>query len=83
MRMEAIRFSEMSILTTTTQRNIHEDGIFHSHLHENLKSYTALTGWVLQRRSNVSPVRYELGFYTQKTVFFIVTAVKTSDLTQH
>jgi hypothetical protein len=29
----------------------------------------------------VSPVRYELGFYTEKTAFFIVTAVKTSNLT--
>jgi hypothetical protein len=28
----------------------------------------------------VSPVRYELGFISQKTAFFIVTAVKTSDL---
>jgi hypothetical protein len=27
-------------------------------------------------------VRYELGFVTQKTAFFIVTAVKTSSLTQ-
>jgi hypothetical protein len=29
----------------------------------------------------VSPVRYELGFLSQKTAFFIVTAVKTSNLT--
>jgi hypothetical protein len=29
----------------------------------------------------VSPVRYELGFISQKTTFFIVTAVKTSNLT--
>jgi cytochrome c biogenesis factor len=29
----------------------------------------------------VSPVRYELGFIFQKTAFFIVTAVKTSNLT--
>jgi hypothetical protein len=40
-----------------------EDDILHSHSCENLISYTALTGWVLQRRRNVSPVRYELGFY--------------------
>jgi hypothetical protein len=31
----------------------------------------------------VSPVRYELGFISQKTTFFIVTAVKTSNLTCH
>jgi hypothetical protein len=30
---------------------------------ENLKSYIALTGWTLYRRRNVSPVKYELGFY--------------------
>jgi hypothetical protein len=27
------------------------------------------------------PVRYELGFVSQKTAYFIVTAVKTSNLT--
>jgi hypothetical protein len=29
----------------------------------------------------MSPVKYELGFISQKTTFFIVTAVKTSNLT--
>jgi hypothetical protein len=29
----------------------------------------------------VSPVRYELGIISQKTTFFIVTAVKTSNPT--
>jgi hypothetical protein len=29
----------------------------------------------------VSPVKYELGFISQKTAFFIVTAVNTSNLT--
>jgi hypothetical protein len=37
--------------------------MLHSHSRENLKSYIALTGWALLRRRNVSPVRYELGFY--------------------
>jgi hypothetical protein len=37
--------------------------IHHSYRCENLKSYTALTGWALYLRRNVSPVRYELGFY--------------------
>jgi hypothetical protein len=42
---------------------IPEDDIIHSHRRENLKSYTALTGWALYRRRNVSPVKYKLGFY--------------------
>jgi hypothetical protein len=29
----------------------------------------------------VSPVKYELGFISQKTTFFIVTTVKTSNFT--
>jgi hypothetical protein len=42
---------------------IQEDGIFHIHRRENLKSCKALTGWALYRRRNVSLVRSELGFY--------------------
>jgi hypothetical protein len=55
--MEAIRSFETSILTRATRCNIQEDGILHSHRRGNLKSYIALTGWALQRRRNVSPVR--------------------------
>jgi hypothetical protein len=50
-----------SVLARATRRNIPEDGILHSHRPENLKSYIALTGWALWRRSNMLPVRYELG----------------------
>jgi hypothetical protein len=60
---------------------IQEDDTFHSHRRENLRSYIALTGWALKRRRNVSPVKYKLGFISQKTAVFIVTAVKTSNLT--
>jgi hypothetical protein len=35
----------------------------HRHRPKNLKSYIALTGWTLYWRCNVSPVKYELGFY--------------------
>jgi hypothetical protein len=42
--LEAIRFSETSVLTRFIFRNIPEDGILHSHHRENLKSYVALTG---------------------------------------
>jgi hypothetical protein len=62
---------------------IPEDGILHSHRRENPKSYIALTDWALWRRCNVSPLKYELGFVSQKTTFFIVTAVETSNLTSH
>jgi hypothetical protein len=44
---EAIRSSKMSVLTRATRRHIPEDGILHSHNHENLKSSIALTGWTL------------------------------------
>jgi hypothetical protein len=64
--MEALLSSETSVLTRATRRNIPETDILHSHCRENLKSYIALTDWTLQWRRNVSPVRYELGFYIPK-----------------
>jgi hypothetical protein len=42
---------------------IPKGGILHSHCRENLKSYITLTGWDLYRIRNVSPVKYELGYY--------------------
>jgi hypothetical protein len=39
LKMEAIRYSETSVRTRSTWRNIPENGILHSHRHENLKSY--------------------------------------------
>jgi hypothetical protein len=45
--MEALRSSETSVLTRSIWRNITEDVIIHSFRRENLKSYTASTGWTL------------------------------------
>jgi hypothetical protein len=78
--MEEIRSSEMSVLIRAKRRNIPEDGILRCHRRQNLKSYVALTGWALYRRCNVFPVRYKQGFISQKTAFFIITAVITSHL---
>jgi hypothetical protein len=47
LRIEAVRSSEMSVLTRARRRNIQEDGILRSHCRENLKSYIELTGWIL------------------------------------
>jgi hypothetical protein len=79
--MEAPGSSESSVLTRVSRCNISEDVILHSHSRENLKSYMASTVWPLKERRNVSPLRYELGFISQKTAFLRVTAVETSSLT--
>jgi hypothetical protein len=39
LKMEAILPSETSVYTISTRRHIPEDGIFHNHRRENLKSY--------------------------------------------
>jgi hypothetical protein len=67
--MEAILSYETSVLKTATRRNI-QDGILHSDRPDNLKSQIALTGWAMQRRRIVFPVRYKLDFISQKTRFF-------------
>jgi hypothetical protein len=47
MMVQAIRFSETSVLTRATLCYIPEDGILNSHRLENLKPYIALTGCAL------------------------------------
>jgi hypothetical protein len=61
--MEAVRSSETSLLKRVTRSNIPEDGFLHCHRRENLNYSTALTGWDLSLRCNVSPVRYKLDSY--------------------
>jgi hypothetical protein len=46
---EALSYSETSILTRATRRNITEDTILHSHRRENLKSYILNIGPPLSR----------------------------------
>jgi hypothetical protein len=60
---------------------IPEDGILHCHRRENLKSYIALTGWLCG--GDVMCLLWGMNWVviSQKTAFFIVTTVKTSNLT--
>jgi hypothetical protein len=44
---EALGYSETSVLTRATRRNIPEDAILHSQRREYLKSYIAFTGWTM------------------------------------
>jgi hypothetical protein len=60
--MDVIRSSETSVIQEPWP-HFPQNGMFHSRLSEYLKSYIALTGWTVQWRHYVSPVRYELGFY--------------------
>jgi hypothetical protein len=46
--MDALPSSEMSVLTTATWRSIPEDGILHSHRHENLTSPKTTGGYTSQ-----------------------------------
>jgi hypothetical protein len=78
---EALSSSETSVLTKATRHNIPEDDILHSHCRENLKSYITLTGWTLQRRRNVSPVKYELGSYIPEDDILHTHCRETSNLT--
>jgi hypothetical protein len=61
--IEALHFSETLVPIRATRRKIPRVGILHIDGRENLKSFIVLTGWPLQRRRNVFPVRYELEFY--------------------
>jgi hypothetical protein len=47
LNMEAIRSPKRRFLQEPHKHDIPEDDILHSHSCENLRSYTALTGWAL------------------------------------
>jgi hypothetical protein len=72
--MEAIHSSKTSVLTdphgVTSQY-----GILHNFRCATPNSYVALTGWTLQQRRNVSPVRYELPFYIPEGGIFQLLSV--------
>jgi hypothetical protein len=75
--MEVIRTSETSDLTRAARRNIPEDGILHSYRRENLKSYIVLTAWLFGGEIICPLWGTNWIFISQKTTFFIVTALKT------
>jgi hypothetical protein len=82
MMMEALSSSETSVLTRATQRNIREDGILHSHLRENLKSYV-MNNYLLTTAISplfLSVVVYDLGaslklLYICAVLLYICTVV--------
>jgi hypothetical protein len=49
--MDAVRSSEMSVLTRATWRHIPEDSILHSHRCDNLKSYIVLNIYLIYKLS--------------------------------
>jgi hypothetical protein len=65
LKMEAIRSSEMSVHTRYTRRHITGDGILHSHLRGNLKSYkTFLEDFYLLGYNGVYYIESQLTFWT-------------------
>jgi hypothetical protein len=78
--MEAIHSFETSVLTRATRHHTQEDGNLHSHRRDNLKSYiTYLAGLC---NGDVMCLLWGTNsvFISQKTAFFIVTVVRTSNL---
>jgi hypothetical protein len=78
----AIHSSEKYVIIRVTCHNITEDGILHSHRREDLKFNIALTGWNLYKDVMCFLWGTNWVCISQKTTSFIVTAVKTSNLTR-
>jgi hypothetical protein len=65
----AICFSETSILTRATRRNTTEDGILHSHIHENHKFYININ---LFRWTRTHTSKYKFEILTKFYIFLHV-----------